>query len=241
MATKEGAEALQFYVDLYKKHHVTLDPVTRGFRTEEIFSSERASMLINGRWATPWFVKTMRKGSFDIAPVPRKKDRMTGLAAHFLVISANSKKKKAAWDFIKFLVSPEAQALTSEYGNNIPALKSVAESDLFIKNKNTPDINNKVFLDELPYAVEWFFDESPYVNINYMQIKFDIARDKASAGTLTAYEALKEYDSEINRVISNEKTKRIGKPFLESNLFYVMSAVFFIVINIILFRNRKRL
>jgi multiple sugar transport system substrate-binding protein len=240
IATSEGAEALQFYVDLYNKHHVTLDPVTRGFRTEEIFSSERASMLINGRWATPWFVKTMRKGSFDVAPVPRKKEHLTGLAAHFLVMSSTSKKKQAAWDFIKYLVGNEAQSLTSEYGNNIPALKAVAQSDVFLKNKNTPDINNRVFLDELPYAVEWPFEESPYVNIMYMMGKFDIARDKASAGNLSALEALKEYDSELNRVIFNEKHKNIPKLFWNSYLFYLIIGIIIVLFCYILLKRHGK-
>ena len=224
MASQQSAESLKFFLDLFQKHCVSYDPAAKGFRMDEIFSSERTSMVINGRWATPWFVKTMREGSFDVAPVPHKKQRMTGLAAHFIVMSAASKKKAAAWDFMKFLVSYEAQKLTSEDGNNIPAMKSVAESDLFLKNKNTPNIKNQVFLDELPRAVEWMFEECAYVSQSLMLRRFDILREKASTGLLTPMQALQDYDAALNRVIALAKQKKLSRPFVGSALFFVCVA-----------------
>jgi multiple sugar transport system substrate-binding protein len=220
MASEQSAESLKFFLDLFQKHRVSFDPAAKGFRMDEIFSSGRTSMVINGRWATPWFVKTMREGSFDVAPVPHKKKRMTGLAAHFIVMTSASKKKAAAWDFMKFLLSYEAQKLTSEDGNNIPAMKSVAESDLFLKNKNTPNIKNKVFLDELPHAVEWIFEECAYVSQSLMLRRFDILREKASTGLLTPLQALQDYDQALNRVIALSKQKKLPKRFVGSALFY---------------------
>ncbi len=221
-ASPQAAEGLQFYINLYKKHNVSIDPMALGFRVDEIFSSERASMIINGRWAAPWLVKHMRKGSFDVAPVPRGKHRFTGLAAHFLVLSATGEKQKAAWDFIKFLAGREAQIITSQDGNNIPAMKEVAESGLFLRNENTPDINNRVFLNELPHAVEWMFEESPYTNTWFLRRNFEIIRDKVSTGQLTSFEGLEEFDRTVNRHINNEKQINLDKSFVGSRLFYTI-------------------
>jgi ABC-type glycerol-3-phosphate transport system substrate-binding protein len=180
----------------------------------------------------------MRKGSFDVAPVPHKKVRMTGLAAHYVVMSYTSKKKDAAWDFIKFLVSKESQILTSEYGNNIPAMKSVAESDKFLKNKNTPDINNRVFLNELDHASEWFFEECAYINPSFIQKNFDITRDMIAYGLLTPLQALKEHDEKMNRTIAEEKQKKIPRQFLGSGLFFICLLI--ILTTIIGLSKRKK-
>jgi multiple sugar transport system substrate-binding protein len=237
-ASPEAAEALQFYVDLSKKYEVTIDPIVAGFRVDEIFSSERASMVINGRWATPWFTKNMKKGSFDVCTPPHKKQHLVGLTAHFLAMSTNSKKKEAAWDFIKFLSSKEAQTIMSEDGNNIPAMQSVAESDKFLKNKNTPDIDNKAFLADMENSTEWTFDECPYVNPTFMQRAFDKVRDEVVLKQRTAYEALKEYDEKLNRMIAAEKYRRTPKKFLGSGLFYI--CIFFITIATIGLSRRKK-
>jgi multiple sugar transport system substrate-binding protein len=234
MASENSAESLKFFLDLFQKHCVSYDPAVKGFRMDEIFSSERTSMVINGRWATPWFVKTMREGAFDVAPVPHKKQRMTGLAAHYIVMCSTSKKKTAAWDFMKYLVSYEAQKLTSEDGNNIPAMKSVAESDLFLKNTNTPNINNQVFLDELPYAVEWMFEECAYISQSLMLRRFDMLREKASTGLLTPIQAMQDYDEALNRVIALAKQKKVPQAFVGSALFFTCVAIVLIPVGIMI-------
>jgi hypothetical protein len=104
-------------------------------------------------------------------------------------------------------------------------MKSVAESDLFLKNKNTPHIQNKVFLDELPHAVEWMFEECAYVSQSLMLRRFDILREKASTGLLTPLQAIQDYDAALNRVIALEKQKKMPRQFIGSALFFICVAI----------------
>ena len=56
----------------------------------------------------------------------------------------------AAWEFIKFALSEDAQKKLAELGFAIPVLKSVAESPAYL-NPVSP-LDQKVFLDALAYA-----------------------------------------------------------------------------------------
>ncbi len=223
VGSAEAAEALAKFISFYRDEQITFDPaVRRGYHIDEMFSSGQAAMVVNGRWAAPWLSRNMRPGSFDVAPMPHAKKRVTGLAAHYVVMAASSHKKKDAWDFMKFLVSEEAQRITSEDGNNIPAMRRVAESDVFLHNKVTPWIDNRVFLDQLPYAREWWWEESPYVSPYEMNLLWFLAMDRAARREQTPLEALRQMEDEVNRLIASQMAGQEGRPFLGSRVFLLL-------------------
>jgi multiple sugar transport system substrate-binding protein len=65
-------------------------------------------------------------------------------------VAKDSKSPDAAFEFLKYVLSEPAQKRLAELGFACPVLKSVAESDAFLK-QSTP-INHKVFLDSLAFA-----------------------------------------------------------------------------------------
>lgn len=241
IGTPEAAEAVATFISFYKEHGIMFNPALRtGYRVDEMFSSGQVAMVINGRWAAPWFSAHMPPGSFDVAPMPRGPIRATGLATHFITMAANSRRKQDAWDFIRFLVSEEAQRITSDDGNNIPAMRRVAESDVFLQNKVTPWINNRVFLDQLPYARPWWWEESPYVSPNYLYTQWTFALDRIIRGEDTPLGALQKMEDEVNRVIASQKEHAGGRPFVGSALFYGLVLLVVASIGSVSLRRRSR-
>lgn len=223
VGSPEAAEAMARFISFYRDHQITFNPaVRRGYRVDEMFSSGQVAMVVNGRWAAPSYSQRMRPGSFDVAPVPRARQRVTGLAAHYITMAATSKKKQDAWEFMKFLVSEEAQRITNEDGNNIPAMRRVAESDLFLKNKVTPWINNRVFLDQLRYAREWWWEESPYVSPYHLNTLWYLVMDRAARGEITTLQAVRQMEDQVNRLIDSQLDVDTGAAFLGSRLFYAL-------------------
>jgi ABC-type glycerol-3-phosphate transport system substrate-binding protein len=146
--------------------------------------------------------------------------RICGVAKHMMGMSTQSRKKEEAWEFIKYLVSKEGQTMACDDGNNIPALRAVAESDLFLKNKNTPNLSNQIFLDELPYAREWPFEPSPYVS-NYAFAQFWAWRAQTVLGRQTVMEILQSIQEGINGIIARQKHVALEKPFVGSVMFFI--------------------
>ena len=66
------------------------------------------------------------------------------------VVGKDSKHPQEAFDFIKFVESAAGQTRLAQMGFACPVLKSVAESDAFLK-QSTP-IDQKVFIDSLAFA-----------------------------------------------------------------------------------------
>jgi multiple sugar transport system substrate-binding protein len=83
---------------------------------------------------------------WDVVGLPRQKRRANLAAGAGYVIAANSPHPQAAWTFLKFLVSPKGQAIFAEAGVAVPARRSVAQSDIFMRQNLA--YNAQAFLDE---------------------------------------------------------------------------------------------
>ncbi len=225
IGTPEAAEAFQFHIDLSQKYRVTWSALQTGIQWDDMFAGGRCSMLANGRWAAWHYVQYMSPKSMDIAPLPRGRYRVGGIATHMMAISAQSKKKDEAWEFIKFLVSERGQVMVSDDGNNIPALREIAESDLFLKNKNTPLLTNRVFLDEIPHAADWAFNPGPYLTVYAVNQLMERAEKEVLLGYETSLSALQKVEAELNRMIENQKRSTLAKDFVGSTMFFLVGII----------------
>ena len=75
-----------------------------------------------------------------------------------LAISYKSKKKEAAWEFIKYVAGTEGQTKQAEAGFAIPNQKTLANSDVFLQ-KNMAPKNSQVFVDAAAYEqpADWWY------------------------------------------------------------------------------------
>ncbi|HTP02971.1 MAG TPA: sugar ABC transporter substrate-binding protein [Anaerolineales bacterium] len=113
------------------------------------FLAGAAAMTTIGHWAIPGYSEA--KFKWDIAPMPKgASGPATSVNSAGFVVGKASKNPDAAFEFLKYVVSAPAQTRLAQLGFAVPVLKTVAESDAFLKQK-TP-ITQQIFLDSLAFA-----------------------------------------------------------------------------------------
>jgi multiple sugar transport system permease protein len=208
MNSPEGLRALQFLHDLDYKDHVALSTSAAAGRDAQAeFSNGRLAMFVGyGRWLVPRF-REMNKFRWDVVVLPRDKKPATGIATVSYSISARSKHPQEAWDLVKFLTGPQGQAMNSELGLAIPALKSVAYGPAFLNPKSA--INDRAFLDEMPYA------EIPPITPNpneFDQIVNPIWEQVLQLNTLSPAAGLAQMETQVNAYLEKYRTLTVSPP-----------------------------
>jgi multiple sugar transport system substrate-binding protein len=115
----------------------------------DAFLGGAAAMDTMGHWAVN---DRLAAGlNMGVAPMPAgPAGRATSVNSAGFVAAKDGKHPDAAWEFIKYALSEDAQKKLAELGFAIPVLQSVAESPAYL-NPSSP-IDQKVFLDALAYA-----------------------------------------------------------------------------------------
>ncbi len=113
------------------------------------FLAGAAAMTTIGHWAIPGYSEA--KFKWDVAPMPKgPSGPATSVNSAGFVVGKASKYPDAAFEFLKYVVSEPAQTKLAQLGFAIPVLKTVAESDAFLKQKT--DINQQIFLDSVAFS-----------------------------------------------------------------------------------------
>ena len=197
--TPENLKGLQFYLDLYQKYKV-VPPDTLsidGSAEEQKFLSGKIGMMFNG----PWNLGVMKNSSFEwgVALEPKSAKNASHIGGCPVGIFATTKHPEEAWDFATFLLSDEAQRIWSiKYGNGLPATKTIQQ-----EAKADPII--KVFVEGLEAAQADGVTPPPQ-SPKWTTIDRTIAPhiwQQALLGELTAEEALKRLQKEVETLMSN--------------------------------------
>jgi multiple sugar transport system substrate-binding protein len=104
----------------------------------------RAAMKVEGDW-TMWTYKQDGRIRWDVAPLPRHKRRATVLLVHGSSAAARTRHREAAWEWLKFYTTEEAQRA-----------HVLATGRVTI----TPELARRIFV---PYAKQEFAAEHPEV------------------------------------------------------------------------------
>ena len=143
-------EALTWFVELQTKHRVVPDAVEeKAESSESRFLNGRLGMLLNSRRGVPTY-RTITSFDWDVAPLPRRRQRAGILHADAYCMPRASRAKEAAWAFIEFANSPDGQRVIVASGRTVPSLRTVAESAAFLDPATKPR-NSQVFLREIPF------------------------------------------------------------------------------------------
>jgi multiple sugar transport system substrate-binding protein len=142
-------EAWQLFHDMMVEDKSWPDSNTAGEYGGDPFLAGVAAMTTIGHWAVPGYAEV--KFKWDVAPMPNgPAGQATSVNSAGFVVAKDSKSPDASFEFLKYVLSEPAQKRLAELGFACPVLKSVAESDAFLK-QSTP-IDHKVFLDSLVFA-----------------------------------------------------------------------------------------
>ncbi len=125
LGSDEAVGGLQFLQDLIYKYKIMATPDLFA-ETGDAFEQGLAAMEANGSWLVP--THTAAGIDFGIAPLPAgTAGHATSLNPTGAVVSASSRNPDAAWEFVKWLVGPEAQEMLMQGKVALPVDKSVLE------------------------------------------------------------------------------------------------------------------
>jgi ABC-type glycerol-3-phosphate transport system substrate-binding protein len=143
-----AVEAMQFKVDLYKKHGVEGGAWTQGGQNPEIgFLNGRYAMIFMGPWNVARFKSA--KLDFGVALVPAgPAGSSTNVGGTNMVVFKKSRNPELAFKFLEYLTSPVVQAFWANKLGQIPVnLKAFPNVDT---SKN-PEL--AVFMEQMKTAV----------------------------------------------------------------------------------------
>lgn len=148
-------KGIQFRYDLIHKHKVSLAPSKiAGFTESEgsdMFRFGSAAMYLSGLKWTPHF-REIKNFKWDVAMLPKgpSGDRAFSTGGSGYGITRQSKNKPAAWKLVKYLTSEEAERKRMASGLAQPALRKMANSELFLDQKDP--LNKKILIDAVQYV-----------------------------------------------------------------------------------------
>ncbi len=133
----EGRRGFQFHYDQMHVHRVCpLVSDLPNMNTESTFLTGKVSMFMYGAW---WLVQCRQSKTidWDIAAMPiGPVKRSTRCTTEGLAISTQSKFKAQGWEWIKFVLGDEGQAVFAKYGRGVPSVRRVAAATF--PDPNTP-------------------------------------------------------------------------------------------------------
>lgn len=147
--TPEAISGLKFWTDLIASgSSPTLKQMTDTAPTS-MFESGKLAMYYGGTWNAGTFAKTPAIASdIDVAALPKGKVQATTVEGAAYVMSAKTKHSSAAWQFMQYLVSKDAQVTQANTGVVVPARSDSVQAWV----KSLPQYHLQSFVDELPYA-----------------------------------------------------------------------------------------
>ena len=119
---------------------------------EQLFLSGKVGMMLgSGRWAA-YDMRDVKRFLWKVAPIPKgSAGRANFFHVSMFAISRDSKNPEAAWEFLKYMVSPAGIKSGLAAAQGIPSSPSIADSAAF---RNDPFVvkHNSVqpFIESLP-------------------------------------------------------------------------------------------
>ncbi|WP_163999611.1 ABC transporter substrate-binding protein [Pyxidicoccus caerfyrddinensis] len=149
LLTPPAQEALRYVLRLQRVFKVT--PTLEEAKSENAearFAAGRLGMHLNSRRLVPT-LREVPDLDWDVAPLPRHKQKATVLHSDGFCMSRASKVKDAAFRFVEFALGPTGAELLARSGRTVPSLRAVAEGPAFLDPNQRP-ASARVFLDSIP-------------------------------------------------------------------------------------------
>jgi multiple sugar transport system substrate-binding protein len=191
--TPEARRGIEHFVGLAK---YGADPDEAESESEdELFIKGRLGMVLASRKKVP----TFRKAEFDwdVAPFPEDKEKVTVLHTDgFCMIKGADEDKASA--FIEFAGGLEGQKILTDLGRVVPSIKSLAESDEFLKSG--PPANNQVYVDaEKIMRILPTVKDSPAI-----EVAVEKALEQAYFGRITVDAFIERVEKETTPIFGGE-------------------------------------
>lgn len=200
---KEGAEALQYWVDMVNKYKYMKYPPGKDYNSWTVanndFINQRAGII----WTSTAFITYLTENSpfkVQCAFLPKKVKRAVPSGGTFFVVwkGAEEKEKEGAWAFLKWMTELDQTIYWSQHTGYMPvrtsAINSSKMAQFYQKNPNF-----KVSLGQLPYTFTYPFSSA------LIEIDYDIVVPNLLApviGLKSVEEAMEYMVEESNKCIA---------------------------------------
>ncbi|MFQ5595336.1 MAG: ABC transporter substrate-binding protein [Anaerolineae bacterium] len=142
-----GVEALQFWRDLVHKHGIVpLAPPEQGFEAGKIAMTFASTARLNR------YLAALGSDRLGMAPMPGHTKHATGIGGANLAILSTAKDREAAWEFVKWMTSPETNLRWSMETGYLPLRQSVIQSDTY-QAYLEKELRARTILEQMPDAV----------------------------------------------------------------------------------------
>ena len=142
-----GVEALEFWNALVHEHEIVpLAPPEQGFEAGNIAMTFASTARLNR------YIEALGSDKLGMAPMPHYDERATGIGGANLAILSTAEDKAAAWEFVKWMSSPETNLRWSMQTGYLPLRQSVIESEEYQAYTET-ERRAQTILEQMPEAI----------------------------------------------------------------------------------------
>lgn len=215
-SSPESLKGLQDMVDLVTKYKVALPP-NRSITIPGVdpFAAGKIAMQPQVFPQVPLYRETMKDFDWDVQVMPSGTvRRVTNMGAAGYGMSANTKHPREAWEFLKFIVSPEGQRILAGSGSGIPVLKSMAKDPCWrtpsrpaspstINHQPSTILNYDAFIKSVDIGIGW--DDFLILTKPEVSDAVTQAFEKSFLGDTSVESAFKEADAKINKILKEDE------------------------------------
>lgn len=194
--TPEVREALEYAYSFIKDG---LSPDIASFSStspDQYFESGKAAMNFGGSWMAAEYLQ-VDGAEFDVAPLPKGKQRANSMAGLGFSIAKETKNTDNAWKFVNFMSGKEASIIQAKSGAAIPAHKGT--QGYYIEEYS--EINSQVFVDAIENGTSQNFVDS----FEKWKSIFSDGVGEILSGTAKVDEKTKEMNKGIQAIIDESK------------------------------------
>ncbi|MGE5576765.1 MAG: extracellular solute-binding protein [Syntrophothermus sp.] len=191
--SKANVETLTMLVNMYKKGQMAPSIMGSGLSTGDGFAKDKYAMFVDGPWMFPIFQGQYPDKKIYTALIPAGKGgkSISVTGGEDIVIFKATKNPEAAWKFVKFMLSEEAQLKMAETGQ-MPVLSTLMESSYI---KTHPYYG--IFLEQLKTARA----RTPHPAWTRIDEQFSTAVKLALSGSKTPKQALDDAAKAIDGLL----------------------------------------
>jgi multiple sugar transport system substrate-binding protein len=143
-SSPESLAGIKAYADLWLKHGIV---ITSDFaRRGDCFVRQRCAAVFSIPGRTQDYRDRIKDFDWDVQIMPaHPKARVTGMGVYGWSIGKHSRQPEAAWNLIKFLITPAGQRAILENYAGVPLLESLERSETF-ERMTPPPANMRAFM-----------------------------------------------------------------------------------------------
>ncbi len=149
LSNESGTETWKFWYELRHKYHAAPTP-SQSANSVFSFESGKLGMYFDFMGMTPRYRQVIKSFDWDVVPMPCVPGSKYIVKGNQLSMYAETKHPKEAWEFMKFLTSPEIEKqLAIDLRRTFPSRKSIAYSKEYLKSDIAPR-----HIDSFLYTIE---------------------------------------------------------------------------------------